>query len=100
MAVCDRAGLDVGEQIAAVVERLRPVQPAVRGLVAHSNVVSVLQVVRYLDGTWGGDADSPSELAGFTKLEGQHHLLGWHLDFEILEFLVGLRVSLDVDEYG
>jgi hypothetical protein len=31
---------------------------------------------------------------------GQHQLLGWVLDREVLEFLPAVDAVLDVDEYG
>jgi len=34
------------------------------------------------------------------SLPGQHQLLGWHLDAEVLAFLVAIGAELDVDEYG
>jgi hypothetical protein len=34
------------------------------------------------------------------KPAGQHHLLGWHLDAEVIRFLAGVKADFDVDEYG
>jgi hypothetical protein len=33
------------------------------------------------------------------SLPGQHHLLGWQLDAQVLAFLVAVGAELDVDEY-
>jgi hypothetical protein len=33
-------------------------------------------------------------------MTGQHQLLGWHLDRETLQFILGIGAAIDVDEYG
>ena len=44
-----------------------------------------------------GPEDLPSNLV---RLPGQHQLLGFHLDTELMSQLVSLGCSLDFDEYG
>jgi hypothetical protein len=57
--------------------------------------------VRYL-GAWLAD-DEGEEAEGLTtddglETGGQHQVLGWHLDREVIELLLGLGAGLDVDE--
>jgi hypothetical protein len=55
-------------------------------------------------GRWFGDDDGEEEVGvvkgadGSTLREGVW-LYGWHLDREVLEFLVDIGADLDVDEY-
>jgi hypothetical protein len=87
-------GFGVGEQIATLVTRLAPVGDDLAALIRDlreregSAAGSQLSVARYFDAS-DGDLDG-----------GQHHLLGWHLDEEVIRFLARTRASLDVDEYG
>lgn len=104
--VCDEKGLTVDEQIGRVVRRLISRAEAIGALVDElddptgDRVVTVLQVVRDFDSD-DGEEDQPTPPGfGFTKLGGQHHLLGWHLDAEVLDFLQRTRATLSVDEYG
>jgi hypothetical protein len=95
-AVCEDRGRDlgVGEQIATLVSRLAPVEEALATLVSDlreregSAAGSQLSVARWFDAKDG-------ELDG-----GQHRLLGWHLDENVIRFLAHTQASLDVDEYG
>lgn len=45
----------------------------------------------------GGTGDLPENLV---RLDGQHQLLGFHLDTELMSRLLALGCSLDFDEYG
>ena len=94
--VCADRGRDVGvgEQIATLLSRLAPVEEAVAVLVSElreregSDAGSELSVARWFDAN-DGDIDG-----------GQHHLLGWHLDNDVIRFLAHTQASVDVDEYG
>ncbi len=79
--------------------RITPVRATLRGLVAGGDASAQLSVVR-----WFGDDDGEEEVGvvkgadGSTLREGVW-LYGWHLDREVLEFLVDIGADLDVDEY-
>jgi Domain of unknown function (DUF4279) len=84
----------VGEQIAALVSRLTPVEGALAALVSQlrdregSDAGCQLSVARWFDAR-DGDSDG-----------GQHRLLGWHVDEDVIGFLASTKASVDVDEYG
>ncbi|MER7174602.1 DUF4279 domain-containing protein [Streptomyces mesophilus] len=92
--VCRRPGLRVDEQIARVVDRLRPHTDRIAELVVRLNAEeeegtsAVLQVVRYFT------AEEPPDPASH-----QPNLFGWHLEPEVLAFLAATGAMLDVDEY-
>ena len=41
--------------------------------------------------------DTP--VGALDRLLGQHQLLGWHLDHEVIAFLMSVAAEIDVDEY-
>jgi hypothetical protein len=106
---CDRVEMTVDEQIRAVIDRLRPHRQKVADLIEQLSGdeppgLAVLQVVRYFD-----DEDGVDEVIRITELStggqleslpGQHQLLGWHLDMDVIEFLRSVSAEMDVDEYG
>lgn len=69
----------------------------------HGETWTELQVVRYFkdggedfdESTYGLDPDS-----SLVRLGGQHPLLGWHLEPDVLRLLSSCGMALDVDEYG
>jgi hypothetical protein len=97
--VSTEPGLTVDEQISMLLTRLQPARAAIRDLTATEDVVAVLQVVRYLDDD-EGELELSTIVRGMKKLPGQHHLLGWHLDLEVMRFLCEVGADLDIDEYG
>jgi hypothetical protein len=98
---CRESGKTVDSQVEDVIGRLTSAQSALRALLRDvPNTSGVLQVVRYFDDPAGEEDDTTPTPEGLVKLEGQHHLLGWHVDAAILEFLVDVGAELDVDEYG
>lgn len=105
-ALDQNAPLD--EQITQLVARLRPVMATLAPLCERllhdadegSSAGAVFQVVRQFDDPDGVDEVGAIAPGGFLKLRGQHQLLGWHLDRDVLEFIVSLHADVDVDEYG
>ena len=102
--VCDTAGLTLDEQIERVLDRVRPYEQAIRDCVATEDCSATLQLVRYL-GAWLDDDEGEEEEItvtedGLEKLPGQHQLLGWHLDTDVLAFVLGVGAEIDADEYG
>lgn len=103
---CAEPGLRVDQQIAKVIERVRPRQNEVellsRELLAEGpRCGASIGVVRHFE---EGEEEviREGEVDGLRleSLPGQHQLLGWHLDAEVLAFLVAIGAELDVDEYG
>jgi hypothetical protein len=93
--------MTVDQQVATVLSRLLPIARKIADLRKDfPDVDAVLQIVRTFDDPDGAEEDlTPSEL-GYEKLAGQHQLLGWHLDHDVLNFLHLTGAELDVDEYG
>jgi hypothetical protein len=91
---CSDPGLAVDELFWRVLDRLEPYTDRIAALVrdlAQTSAASpaMLQAVRYF-----GDDEGEEELlsppdAELVKIPGQHHLLGFHLDRRILDFLHG-----------
>lgn len=104
--VCGERGLTVDEQVGQIMRRLRPHRDSIaalsRELAARDpgQAGAVLEVVRDFDDPDGEEEELSPPDAELQKLPGQHQLLGWSLDHEVLEFLVVTGAHLDVDEYG
>ncbi len=97
---CDQPGMRVDEQVAEVVDRLRPISSKIRAFLdADSTASPVMEVVRYFDYEEGVEEDDVT-IGRFQKLSGQHQLLGWHLSRDVLDFLAEVGAALDADEYG
>lgn len=93
----------IDDMITEIVQRLDPVVGDIAALVRELPVHAQLQLVRKFDDPEGDeDEGTPPQLAarGIEKVDGQHHLLGWHLDRQTLDFIDTVRAELDVDEYG
>ncbi|MCX5308148.1 DUF4279 domain-containing protein [Streptomyces sp. NBC_00160] len=94
--VCREPSLRVDEQMACVLNRLRPHTDRIVELVGQlgqepdTGNVAVLEIVRYFR-----DAGEP----GQADLAGKPNLFGWGLDRGALEFLAATGAVLDVDEY-
>jgi hypothetical protein len=104
--VCADRGLAVDEQLAQVVHRLAPRSAEIIALARELRADdpehggAVMRVVRYFDAEDGEEEELSPPDAPLRKLAGQHQLLGWVLDREVLEFLLAVDAVLDVDEYG
>jgi hypothetical protein len=104
--VCRERGLTVDEQVGQIMRRLRPHRDEIaalsRELAARDpgQAGAVLEVVRDFDDPDGEEEELSPPDAYFQKLPGQHQLLGWSLDLEVLQFLLVTGAHLDVDEYG
>jgi hypothetical protein len=60
----------------------------------------MLQLVRHFDDDDGEEEELSVSDAPLQKLAGQHQLLGWHLDSDVLGFLARVGAEIDADEYG
>ncbi|ADI08250.1 hypothetical protein SBI_05130 [Streptomyces bingchenggensis BCW-1] len=90
--VCREPDLRVDEQITSILDRLQPHTDRIADLALHlasNGGGAVLQVVRYFNDT---DQDEPNAAQ-------DPNLFGWHLDRNILDFLIATGAELDVDEY-
>ena len=85
--------------IAELLGRVEPLAEHLRALASGGEVTYGIQVVRSLDDPDGveEDLDDDGELR---RLSGQHQLLGFHFDVEVLGRLAALGCSVDFDEYG
>jgi len=93
----------VNDMLTELLRRLEPVIATIATVVREMPVQARLQLVRTFDDPEGVDDEGATpEMAvrGLEKLGGQHHLLGWHLDRQVLDFLEKTNAELDVDEYG
>lgn len=106
---CDTPGLGVSEQITRVMARLVPYRDRIEALgqdLARQAPPGRLwlQVVRFFDDE-AGEEENEREFVdadgqGWKRLPGQHQLLSWHLESDVLAFLHSVGAELDVDEYG
>jgi hypothetical protein len=93
----------IDEMITELLAQLAPVEDQIAALVHEMAVQARIQLVRTFNDPEGDeDEGTPPDLAakGWEKLGGQHHLLGWHVDRQALDFLQKTHAELDVDEYG
>ncbi|WP_406290135.1 DUF4279 domain-containing protein [Embleya sp. NBC_00896] len=97
--VCREPGLRVDEQVAHVLDRLRPHTERIAALTrepdreGESGSSAVLQIVRYFNAVESAvETDRPST-------SERPNLFGWHLDRDVLDFLAATGADLDVDEY-
>ncbi len=104
--VCREPGLTVDKQLTRIVARLQPYRDQLRSVIDELTAgdakygAAVLEVVRYFNDEQGEEEElSPSD-APLQKIPGQHQLLGWGLEREVLKFLLATNAYLDVDEYG
>ncbi|MGW2207057.1 DUF4279 domain-containing protein [Streptomyces sp. NPDC001774] len=99
MLVCRAPGLRVDEEIAHVLDRLRPHTDRIADLARRldeepgAGTAAKLQVVRYFR-----EADEPSK-DSHLRTEEKPNLFGWSLDQEVLDFLAATGAFLDIDEY-
>lgn len=98
--ICRDQGMTVDQQVERILQRLLPHVAAIRTLTEAGMSAAALQVVRYFNDDSGEEEQLSPPDAAFQKLEGQHQLLGWHLDRPVTEFLTATGAELDVDEYG
>jgi hypothetical protein len=106
--LCAEPGLTVDAQIAKVVARIQPRQDEIALLASKLSSEDppgqiALVVVRYFNDE-DGEVEVPRgslvHEQGLESLPGQHQLLGWHLDADVLAFLLAVGASLDIDEFG
>ena len=98
----------VDEQLAQIVRRLLPYVDKIAVLSKRlaedpseeGRGGAALQVVRYFNDPHGVEEIGGVALGGLTRLGGQHQLLGWHLDHQVVQFMEQVGAELDVDEYG
>ncbi|MFI6867210.1 DUF4279 domain-containing protein [Nocardia sp. NPDC050406] len=88
--VCLDSGLRVDEQIERIVDRLRPrterIATCARRLEAEGGWATLNVVRSFGDPDDRAPTDAPN-------------LFGWHLNREVMEFLLAVGAELDVDEY-
>ena len=85
--IANEPELRVDEQIARVMDRIRPYQHAIRDCVSIEPCKATLNASRL----W---LDTTREGPGF------HHPVGWHLSADVMAFLLDVGAELKVREYG
>ena len=91
------------ELIRELLDLFEPRQRALQGLCVNDDGSWIeISFMRSFDDPEGVEEDDgPAELPdNLMRLEGQHQLLGFHLDTELMRRLVALDCALDFDEYG
>lgn len=96
---CKGQGMDVAQQTADVMRRVIPCRDNIRKLVATGEAKAWFQIVRTFNAA-DGEEEEITEAGDLVKLGGQHQLLGWHMDGEIVQFLADVGAAIDCDEYG
>jgi hypothetical protein len=86
----------IDDQLTALVARLRPLLHVIKQMIAEGHRCG-LQVVRELG---EGEPESHPATGDLVVISGQHQLLGWHLDRDLIAFLAETGMELDIDEYG
>ncbi len=92
----------VDDLIRELLDVFEPVQGSIRQLTANDASSIQIRFMRSFNDADGveedeGPADLPTNLV---RVEGQHQLLGFHLDTQLMARLVALGCALDFDEYG
>ena len=105
---CDSPALRIDEQLEIVVSRLKPFETNIASLARElstrdSRDGAVFSIVRHFDDP-GGEEERQRHVVvrghALESVPGQHQLLGWHIDKEILQFILRLDAEIDGDEYG
>lgn len=93
----------VDDLVRELVDLFEPLRSQLTTLTANGASwigISVMRSFDDPDGTEEDDGRSPDLPDNLVRVEGQHQLLGFHLDTELMARLVALGCSLDFDEYG
>ena len=97
--ICDTPGVQAGDQVAHILDRLAPHATALEALTTELHRTStgsaILQIVRYFD----TDEHDALGTVRQKSLADSHQLLGWHLDADVIAFVHRTRAAIDVDEY-
>jgi Domain of unknown function (DUF4279) len=92
----------IDELVRELVDVFEPLADKLAALTAdHSTWISI-SVFRSFDGPEGVEEDSgPDDLPpNLIRLEGQHQLVGFHLEPALMRRLVDINCPIDVDEYA
>lgn len=89
----------VDEMVRDLVDRFEPLRTPLDQLRAAKDSWIVISVGRHFD-VDDGDAEHLDVNDDFEKVPGQHQLLGFHLDVDLLVRLTRMGCAVDFDEYG
>jgi Domain of unknown function (DUF4279) len=92
----------VDELVLELVELMESIADRLAELTAEGEASVGISIMRSFDDPHGvdenfGRADVPDNLE---KLPGQHQLLGFHLDVDLMRRLAAFDCPIDCDEYG
>lgn len=92
----------VDELVRELLDVFEPLADKLARLTANDDSWIVIGFMRSFDDPDGIDEDEgPSDLPDhLVRLSGQHQLVGFHLDVDLMARLVALRCALDFDEYA
>ena len=93
----------IDDQIDEVFARIRCNQSGFLKLVKEFGCSCSLVIVRYFDDVEGDEETHDPVVHDnnvIAVIPGQHQLLGWSLNPDVLSFLCKLNASIDADEYG
>ena len=94
---------ELNDHLSALVAKIEPYTSLIRAFLDSSDADGQFNVVREfeagpeLDGIVDVGRYGPGNLE---RLRGQHPLLGFHLDRDVLDLASSLGVDFDFDEYG
>jgi hypothetical protein len=93
---------DVDHLLGVLMQRVGPLEGAIREVLNLPDVRGGLQVVRqFEEGPEESSVVDPVRtVGGLERLGGQHPLLGFALDSEVLAFAARLQLTMSFDEYG
>ena len=89
----------VDEMIRDLVDRFEPLRFALDQILAANDSWIVISIGRHFDPD-DGEAEDLDVNDDFEKVPGQHQLLGFHLDVDLLARLTKMGCPVDFDEYG
>ena len=91
----------VDELVLELLDRIEPAAGKFAQLTSGGEATATISFMRSFGDDDGVEEDAGPELPGnLVRMSGQHQLLGFHLDVDLMRRLVALDCSLDFDEYG
>ena len=94
--------MPLNDHFGALLAKLHPHTDTIRDFLARADADGVIPVHRIFSaGAEDDDIIEPGRVIGEAeRLRGQHPLLGFVLDHNLIDFAAHTRVVFDFDEYG
>jgi len=87
------------ELVLELLDQIEPVAAQLSQLTSGGEATATISILRKL-GFDDGVEENEGRLGNMVRLPGQHQLLGFHLDVDMMRRLVDLNCPVDFDEYG